>query len=163
MKSQINYLIIKNDRIWCDKKNTSQEICNKFAQDKGIKHQGCWNSAIKNRAVCSAGPWQGRKGKFLGLHPSHFFRLRKEHDQTNLGLFLGAGSPGRSRCISQLIYTLLLCPKFWVLSACVCLGDGGGADSDAMYCLLPWESERWFESSHMKVYKQLWVPFSLHE
>ena len=30
---------MKNDLMQCDKKNTSQETGNKFAQDKGIKHQ----------------------------------------------------------------------------------------------------------------------------
>ena len=42
---------MKNDLMQCDKKNTSQEMGNRFAQDKGIKHQGSWNSAIKNGEV----------------------------------------------------------------------------------------------------------------
>ena len=42
---------MKNDLMQCDKKNTYQEMGNKFAHDKGIKHQDSWNSTIKNGEV----------------------------------------------------------------------------------------------------------------
>lgn len=69
------------------------------------------------KVLCPSFPLQVRKNKFIELLPSHFLRFWKKVAETRLTLGLRAGSLFQSRCILVTLYTLLLCPKFWILFA----------------------------------------------